>query len=90
MKTTIAGKSNAVLTDHDDGHVVAIISCKKSEDITKKIKKAIADHYVATKIELQLDGATLDNATPRYFGTMHLEDGLETARDFKIQIVPTY
>lgn len=47
-------------------------------------------HYVATKIELQMDGARLNNATPRYFGTMHLEDGLETARDFKIQIVPTY
>lgn len=90
MITKLAGKSNAVLTDHDDGHVVAIISCGKSENITKKIEKAIAEHYVATNVELELDGSTLDNQNPRYFGSIHLEDGLESARDFKIQIVTTY
>lgn len=53
MKTKLAGKSNAVLTDFDDGTVIAIISCGKSEDITKKLEKAISEHYVATSKRFQ-------------------------------------
>jgi hypothetical protein len=90
MKTKLAGKSNAVLTDYDDGTVIAIISCDKSEDITKKLEKAIAEHYVATKVKLTIKGKVLDNQNPLYFDSLHLEDGLDSCRDFKIEIIPTY
>lgn len=90
IKTNLTGKSNAVLTDYDDCTVIAIISCGKSENITKKIQKAIDDFFDATDFEMEYGEVILDNENPVMIYSTHIESNLETCRDFKLQIIPTY
>lgn len=90
MKTTLFGKSNAVLTELKGG-VIAIIECDNGEDITLKIKQAIKDHFVVdTEIVLDSHDARLTNQEPVRFSADFEDDGEPSIRDFEIEIVATY
>lgn len=90
MKTNLLAKSNALLTEEDsDAVAIAIISCGKKEDITKKIEKAIRDHYVATKVEIDTT-EDLTNQARIFFVANFLDKGEECVRDFCIEVLATY
>lgn len=89
IKTKLFGTSNAVLTDAEDGNVIAIIKCGKKENITKKVQKAIAEHFSADSFETEKGCLELEHS-PIYFDSEHVEDEMNTARSFKLAVVVTY
>jgi hypothetical protein len=98
IKTQLFAKSNAVLTN-DENKVIAIISCGKSEDITKKVKLAIKEDYIAEKVEIIARRETLVsinpsapvNENPYEFSTIITdEDGDINTHDFTLTICATY
>lgn len=90
IKTQLFGKSNAVLTN-DENKVIAIISCGKSEDITKKVELAIKEDYIAEKVEIIVRREVLVNANPYEFSAMITdEEGDINECDFTLTICATY
>ncbi len=90
IKTQLAGKSNALLTS-EEREVLGIITCGKKEDITKKIVKAIKEHYTADWASIKKTNTKiLNNVTFMRFSADLIEDGQETVRDFTIEVVATY
>ena len=91
ITTNLAGNSNAVLTDVDGGEVIAIIKCGKKEVLNNKLIKAIGEHFVATNVKIDdADCRELTNQNNIQFSVEQLEDGIESIRDFKLKIIPTY
>lgn len=94
MKTNLSAKSNAVLTCEEtkEGKIIAIISCGKQEDITKKVEKAIKEHYVAKIVTLiESEKEVLTNQTYTYFSAFITEIGmLPIVKEFCLEIVATY
>ena len=90
ITTNLSGSSNAVLTDID-GEIIAIIKCRKKEVLNNKLIKAIGQHFVATDVEIDdADCRELTNQNNIHFSVNQLEDGLESIRDFKLKVIPTY
>ena len=90
IETALFGKSNAVLTN-DENKVLAIISCGKNEDITKKVCLAIKEDYIAEKVVIVEANGIFDNQRPFDFSTdITNEDGEVDVRDFTLTICATY
>ena len=91
IKTQLFGKSNAVLTN-DENKVIAIISCGKSEDITKKVKLAIKEDYIAERVNIiERPNQTLINAMPYEFSAIITDEDNDTnSHDFTLTICATY
>ncbi len=98
LKTDLMGRSNAILFEQGESgtinRVLGIIVCKggKNVDISKVIKKAIAQHFVIlekTKITLDVEGV-LTNQQSISFSAEWVEDGDDIIRDFEIFIAATY
>ena len=93
MKTNLAGKSNAVLTESDYG-VIAIIACKggKDKDISKQVKQAISEHLSLEKgTEITFsDTEVITNQGVLNFEASFIEDGDDTTRDFTLEVTVTY
>lgn len=90
IKTALFGKSNAILTN-DENEVLAIISCGKNKDITKKVCLAIKEEYISEKVVIAEANGIFDNQSPFSF-TVNLtdEDGDLDIRDFTLKICATY
>lgn len=95
MKTLLFGKSNAVLTCEEtkEGKVIAIISCGKKEDISRKVERAIKEHYVAKSVKIEnSERETLTNGANLIFSAVVKEDGeqMGNSLEFCLEVTATY
>ena len=95
MKTLLFGKSNAVLTCEEtkEGKVIAIISCGKKEDISKKVERAIKERYVAKSVSIvDSERETLTNGANLIFSAVIKEDGHHFGKtyEFCLEVTATY
>lgn len=91
ITANVVGKSNAVLTNMDD-NIIAIITCKKNENITKKVCLAIKEDSVSDTVRLNDvdDSGVLTNQTPLFFSAGINEEFGEMIVNFKLEIHTTY
>lgn len=93
IKTKLFGKSNAVLIEIDtnaDAIGVAVITCDKDENITKKVELAISEDCCSHKVKIK-GKHVLENQERIFFDAgMLTDDNEQEIRSYCLEILATY